>query len=842
MARTKMDYGIDLGTTNSSIARMQKGASVIIKNEYQNDTTPSCVHFDRKGAVQAGRKAYNELLRERSMALKQGDKSLINSFEEFKRRMGTDATFTCANMGRSFTPEELSAEVLKKLKSYVRDEDIHAMVITVPAKFQGYQNDATKKAAELAGFQHCVLLQEPIAASMAYGLDAESIDGMWIVFDFGGGTFDAALMQAEEGIMRVVDTEGDNHLGGKNIDSAIVDDIIIPYLDSRYSIQTILHNENRHALLRDSLKRYAEDMKIELSSNCKVNIVSDVPIDKDDNGTDMELDISVIKEQFDAIVKPIFQRAINKTKELLSNNSLTGSDLKTVLMVGGPTFSQTLRDMVKEQITPHVNISIDPMTAVAQGAALFASTKDIPEDIRTIDKSKIQLTLVYPSTTVETEENVGIRINGDTQTVLGRVFVELVHSGNAWSSGRVEITDSAEVVPILLVAGRPNCFHVVVTDDKGTAYPAEPDSFSIIHGFTAAKPTLPFDLCIEAYELAEGKQHLVDFKGLKKNQSLSAKGTAVFRTQKDIRPGNTEDHITIPIYDGKRGTKALHNNFRGIVVITGAVIPSFLPKGSEVELTIEVDESRIIKVAASFPFLDDESIEVTLPECKRATPDREHLSRQLEKVVHSLEEVRSEYPDVDETILVQCRNDLNELDSLLIKGGSDPDTRDMILDRIREVSIQIDNVQATGEVPKTMQELTESLQNLEINNERHGDETTGRIVTQLREQVKTVMSKQDLRMAKDLIKELNSIAFAIVDNGVGVAMEISFIKGFDDDFDMHEWKDRVRARHLIKDAKSIIDANRATKSNLRPIVVELFSLLPSADKPITKPDEDLLLK
>ena len=142
-----------------------------------------------------------------------------------------------------------------------------------------------------------------------------------------------------------------------------------------------------------------------------------------------------------------------------------------------------------------------------------------------------------------------------------------------------------------------------------------------------------------------------------------------------------------------------------------------------------------------------------------------------------------------------------------------------------------------------MQELTEALEHLKDNDERFGDEKTGQMVKQLAEQVKTVIQKQDVRMAKDLTKQIRSCAFAIVDKAdIGPALEISFIKGFDDEFDMHEWKDRARARQLIKEAKNIINANRATKSNLKPIVGELFSMLPSADKPMVKPDEDLLMK
>lgn len=845
MTRTKIDYGIDLGTTNSSIARMQNGASVIIKNEFQMDTTPSCVHFNTKGTIQVGQKAYNTLGKERIKAFTQNDPSLINAFEEFKRKIGYDENIECKNTGNSLTPEELSSEVLKKLKSCVRDEEVNAVVITVPAKFQGYQKDATKKAAELAGFQHCILLQEPIAASMAYGLEADSIDGLWIVFDFGGGTFDAALMKADEGIMRVVDTEGDNHLGGKNIDYAIVDDIIIPYLQKEYSIEKTLSDEERKKLLRNSVKRSAEEIKITLSSNNKVDIAPEEPVGEDDEGNEMELDLSVARQEYDAVVKPIFQRAIDKTKQLLSNNNLSGSDLTAVLMVGGPTFSETLRDMVKEQITSKVNVSIDPMTAVAQGAALFASTRDIPEGIVKIDKAKIQLTLRYPETTVETEENVGIRVNRDKTEgeMPDTLFVEITRQDKGWSSGKTEIKDDAEVLPIVLASGKPNGFQLVITDDKGTVYPAEPDSFSIIHGFTAAKATLPFDLCIEAYELSKGKQHLIDFEGLEKNHSLPAKGTQSFHTQKDIRPGNDNDKIIIPVYYGEGGTTAIHNNWRGKVEITGKKLPAFLPKGSEVELTLEVDESELIKVSASFPYLDDESIDVTLPEYKMSTPEKGDLEKELQKVSRSLQNTENELPDLDPAKVRQCRNNLNELDSLLAKGGGDSDTRNMVLERMREVSIEIDKLRDAGQTPKIMQELTGVLEHLKENDERFGNEKTHKMVKQLSEQAKTVIQKQDAAMAKDLISQIGGLAFAIVDNAdIGPALEISMIKGFDDEFDMHEWKDRARARQLIEDAKNIINANRATKNNLKPIVVELYSILPGPKQQIEKPDDNLLVK
>ena len=217
MARLKIDYGIDLGTTNSAICRMEKGEPVVIKTDVLKDTMPSCVSFTKRQSVKAGDSAFNDMKSDKRRASKAGKKEASNAYVEFKRTMGTDTKYKSTYMGRDYSSEELSAEVLKTLKSFVTDENISSVVITVPAKFTVGQKTATMEAAKMAGFTKCELLQEPIAAAMAYGLTAESKDGIWMVFDFGGGTFDAALLKVEDGIMQVFDTEGDNYLGVRGI-------------------------------------------------------------------------------------------------------------------------------------------------------------------------------------------------------------------------------------------------------------------------------------------------------------------------------------------------------------------------------------------------------------------------------------------------------------------------------------------------------------------------------------------------------------------------------------------------------------------------------------------------
>ena len=833
MSRSKIDYGIDLGTTNSSIARMENSESVIKKSEgLQKDTTPSCVHFNKKKATVVGDKALDIFIKEKLLANRKKDLTLLNTYIEFKRTIGTDKEYECKNMGKSFSSEELSSEVLKALKGYVRDEEINSIVITVPAKFQGYQKDATKKAAKMSGFQHFILLQEPIAASIAYGIDAQSIDGKWLVFDFGGGTFDVALMQANEGIMKVVDTEGDNHLGGKNIDYVIIDEIIMPYLDENYVINNILSDKESKKLLRNSVKRFAEEAKINLSPKDKnqYDILTNESIGEDDEGNEIEIDLSVTQEKYEEVVTPKFQQAIDLTKKLLKNNNLTGSELTKVIMIGGPTFSHTLREMVRKQITNAVDVSIDPMIAVAKGAALFASTIDIPEGIKEIDKSKIQLKLSYQADTVETEEQVGIRVlrdktDGEIPEIL---FAELNRTDKGWSSGKVELKEDAEILDIHLEPGKSNGFEVIITDKKGTNFPCEPESISIIQGFKIAGAVLPFDVCIEAYGRTVGKELLNGLKGLKKNQPLPAKGSRTYQTSEDVRPGKKNDIITIPVYYGQENTKGIYNDLRCEVVITGEQLQGMLPKGSDIELIVEIDESESIKVTATFPYLDDQMIDNVIKTGSRKTVTEKYLEKELKESNRLLENLMEEYPELDLMRVEDIRNGLNELETQLERDGSDADTRDEIFNRMREYLKEIDQLESTGEWPKVMQELTNAVESLESTDEQFGDDDSAQLVKQVNDQVKTVIEKQDLKMAKGLIQQIDRIGWAILNEGAGVAVEINTIKGFDDNFDIHEWRDRSKARQLINEAKGIISSNQPTKENLRPIMIELFQLLPMA--------------
>ena len=853
MARTKIDYGIDLGTTNSGIARMENGEPIIKKTDTLKDTMPSCINFNKKQSIIAGDAASNTFRSDRLRALK-SLKSDSNTFIEFKRTMGTDKTYSSSNMNKEFTSEELSAEVLKKLKSFITDEEIKSIVITVPAKFTINQNDATSRAAKLAGFEHCELLQEPIAASMAYGLDSLSKDGLWLVFDFGGGTFDAALLKVEDGIMKVIDTEGDNYLGGKNIDYAIVDEIFIPDLKSKFKIDSFLSG-SKLEYFRNALKDFAEDAKIALSFANSADVLSNLDdFPEDDEGTEIELDLKVTGSIFKPVVKPIFQKAIDICKELLRRNNLSGNNLGALILVGGPTYSPILRKMLKEQVTEKVDTSCDPMTVVAKGAALYASTVNVSDEIieKNRDKTKIQLEFGYEPTWVGSEQLVTIKYLRDKTKGLipDKVFAEVVRGDKAWSSGKIQIDELGEVVEVKFIEGKPNLFNVFIYNDTGDLIPSEPNQFTIIEGTKVGSATLPYNIGIEIKSKASGKIVFRPIKGLEKNQTTPATGVEnSLKTQKQIKPGLKTDFIKIPVYQGdygSEGSRAIYNEHVYDVIITGEQLPALLPEGSDVDLTIKIDKSERISLSVFFPYLNFTE-EISVPSnTTQKEIDADWLKTEIAKVKQSLNIIENEGGTVNKEELEKLNAEVSELEKLLEQGRSDYDRKKQVLDNLRRSLRKIDNIQDAAEFPNTEEELKNTFYRLENTFkkvegkiEEINDNAIREAIAQFKEQIPQVIKEKNVKVAKELIDQMRGLDFALIDTALGAQMEIQMLKEFNDEFDLHEWSDRNKARMLINQGLSIA-ASTPSKQKLRPIVIELYKLLPKSDKPILVGDDGVL--
>ncbi|MBR6190202.1 MAG: Hsp70 family protein [Prevotella sp.] len=821
MARIKIDYGIDLGTTNSSICRMEKGEPVVIKTDVGADTLPSCVSVNRKGSLRVGMGAYNTMKSDKKNATKSWKKEDTNTYIEFKRTMATDTKYHCSNKGCDFTSEQLSAEVLKTLKSFVTDEVFRSVVITVPAKFTVGQKTATIEAAKMAGFDHCELLQEPIAASFAYGLSSEQKNGIWMVFDFGGGTFDAALLRVEDGIMQVFDTAGDNYLGGKDLDAAIVENIIIPYLKENYSIDGILANKEKNAVLRDAMKTYAEDVKNQLSFKDSEDVLSNLgDLGEDEDGEEIELDLTVTQQQVFDAMRPVFQKAVDVCKELMKRNNLKGSDLNKLILVGGPTHSPLIRQMLREQITSNVDTSIDPMTAVATGAALYASTKDADVKESDIEVGTIKLDIGYESTSVEQTEWVSVKLDkaGSGSSCPAKVLVELVRGDNAWSSGKTEIDGMGNVIEANLIEGKPNAFSVVCYNEKGDQLPCFPSEITIIQGSKVSSAPLPYNIGIAKWDDHKEKAVFVAATGLEKNKPVPAVGVVNgLSTSKQLRPGLASDLLTVPIYQCEDapevGRTAALYEYVADVIVTGEEVDSLIPENSPVDITLKVDSSEQMTMDIYFPSADftvskslDTSKKQNVSEAERMIPQmisdaQRDINRLAESGINT------------ETL----QNELNRV----AEEDKNSQEKKAVLQHLKEVLRKIEDEDAGTEWERLEKEIREEFDRLERANAQLGNDKSSQLVNQLRNQTDQVIRSKNILMGREVLEQINHVYFQLT----MIYQCMGLIRDCNNNFGRFRWKDSNRARQLVNQGMSIM-ANNPTVEQLQPIAAQLVGLMP----------------
>ncbi|EDM44934.1 molecular chaperone DnaK [unidentified eubacterium SCB49] len=604
----KVNYGIYLGLTSASIAKMENGIPVILKSNSLKGRMPVCVYFNRKGSIQVGDTAYNAHRTEFIKTQNAWEITSTNSFVEFGRTIGTDMLYHSTNANKSFSSTELITEIIKGLLSFEKAKKVNSAVITIPDAFHINQINAIREAGELAGLKQVEVVQESIAVALTYELDSIKNKSFSLIFSFDD-VFNVSLIKDGQ----ILDTEGDNYLGGKNLDFAIVDEIILPYIKTNFVINSILADDTKKQNLRNPLRYYAEEAKKKLSFNENHQIITDfgdIP-GEDDEGEEFEIDITVTQADIERALSPIFQKAIDLSKNLLVRNNLKGSSLDSLVLVGGSTFSPVLRRMLEEQIcTP--NSSIDPKTVIVKGAALYASTVDISETVRLKkrDKTKIQLEIANEASTVETEEFVPIKILAEKTEgeIPEKVFAEVTRADKAWSSGKVEINTIGEIIEVQLNEGKINIFEVILFDGKGNILESVPNHFKVEQGIKLGTATLAYNIGTEIKDEQTEKQIFRTIKGLEKNQSIPAMGTINgLKTQKPIRPGIESDFIKIPIYEGEHGaegTRAIYNEHISDIIISGADLPCLLPENSDVHLTINVDKSERITATAYLPSID----------------------------------------------------------------------------------------------------------------------------------------------------------------------------------------------------------------------------------------------
>ncbi len=377
--------GIDLGTTNSCVAVLEGGEPKVIVNPEGDRTTPSVVAF-KKGEELVG-----------VTAKRQAVTNPENTISSIKRLMGTSEKVDAD--GKKYSPEEISAKILMKLKkdaeSYL-GEPVTKAVITVPAYFNDAQRQATKNAGKIAGLEVERIINEPTAASLAYGLDKQDKQQTILVYDLGGGTFDVSILELGDGVFEVKSTSGNNHLGGDDFDKTVMD-----YLVSEFKKETGIDlSKDKMAMQR--VKDAAEKAKKDLSGMSTTNI--NLPFISQSEDGPVHMDINLTKAKFEDLCRDLFDSTLEPVRKALKDAKLKASDIDEVILVGGSTRIPYIQELVKKEIGKEPNKSVNPDEVVAMGAAIQGG-------VLTGEVNDLVLLDVTPL-------SLGIETLGDVMTVL----------------------------------------------------------------------------------------------------------------------------------------------------------------------------------------------------------------------------------------------------------------------------------------------------------------------------------------------------------------------------------------------------------------------------------------
>lgn len=590
--------GIDLGTTNSAICSYDGSETRIWKSPEQNDVTPSVIYIDRRGNKYVGKRAYDS-----------APHSPDNSAMLFKRVMGTSTPIQLSAVNLTKTPEECSAEVLKVLFGYlpeeIRNDPDTGTVITVPAAFNQMQKDATMQAASMAGIGKVALMQEPVAAVMSV-MRARNTDGMFLIYDLGGGTLDIAIAESIGGRVNLLAHGGIAMCGGRDFDRVLFDNVVRPWLLEKFDLpEDFSVNPNFKSLIR--LATWAtERAKIELSAREEVVIsLSETETRvRDLNGDEIYLDIQLKRETYDNLIAERVAESISSAREALNKAGLSPHDLERIVFVGGPTNYKPLRDKVAYELGIPGNTDVNPMTAVAEGASLFAESIDWGSQNRSRKNTRgqissgggLDLSFNYIARTPDVKAKIAVQLAG--QAASGSEFqIDSVDTG--WTSGRMPLKHGTTLDVTLSKSGE-NTFQVFVFDAVGGPLALEQDKI-IITRTAATVDAIPasHSVGIEVLEKLGGRP-VLDYL-VRSGDSLPRKGKKIFKAAESLKSG-ASGSLNFKLWEGEIEDPIADNRPIGVLKISGSDFDDLvIPAGADLECEFEISDSGNIVIEVSVP-------------------------------------------------------------------------------------------------------------------------------------------------------------------------------------------------------------------------------------------------
>ena len=817
-----INFGIDLGTTNSLISKFNKGTVEVFKDPRSQgiEVLPSVVGF-RNDRILVGGQA--------KTFMEKDHKSVVS---RFKRKMGTTESFKIKSLGQSKTPIELSAFALKELKTFIHTgESPEAVVITIPASFDMLQSNATKEAGYAAGFKQVVLLQEPIAASLAYANKEKNVDlknSQWIVYDLGGGTFDVALVKIVEGELKVVDHEGDNYLGGSDFDALIVERIIAPQLEKRGKFIDLLaqmkSDSGKYNRLWCSLLHRAEDAKIELSRSTSAEIDLGRCGIEDETGKAIDDYIPITRSEYEAIIKEPIDNTAEMLKKILTRNSLRPQDLKFALMVGGVTYTPFVRKRIEELLCIPVNTGIDPTNAIAVGAAYFAATKEInlskPSE-KPRAPSALKIRVSYNRASQEREEMFSARVEG----AFAGLFYRITREDGGYDSGLKQLT--ARIVEDLpLQEDAFNHFTFKILDSANNLVAIDFDSIQIAQGkYSVAGQMLPEDLSLVKDDLNTGDTKLERI--FAKNSVLPAKAKKTVDVSKTVVHGS-DDEIRIIVVEGPSENHFTANKTLGYLAISGKGLKRDIHRGTEIDLTFELSESRDLTVHAHVNSSGQEFSQIFNPTF-RDVPVK-MLTQEIQLLETRLDEEKAEAMDNENYEVVEklekLRAPVQELQGevMLLTLDDVTDSRYKLEDRKRKIAQELNQLTAGKRLEKLRGEYTTVKGEVTTLVAQSGNDHERRQLNEVVAREHTFLSSTNPQKLEEATEQLHRISFQILrrtpDFLVGWFQHLTSKREM--------FNDQVQAKNLIEAGKRHItaeDYDRLVEVNGR-----LHNLLPQEEK------------
>lgn len=606
----KYYIGIDLGTTNSVVCSYDGTDVRIWKSPEQNDVTPSAIYVDKRGNRYYGQKAYNQAV------YNPNDCATL-----FKRFMGTNQMCELKSAGLSLTPEECSAEILKVLYGYlpeeIRNDPETAVVITVPAAFNQMKKDATFQAAQLAGIHNVVLMQEPVAAIMSV-MRVSKQDGIFLVYDLGGGTFDVSVAENINGKVNLLAHDGNEMCGGRDVDRRLFHQVVVPWLRNAFDLPEDFLANKKYSSFRRVAQWATERAKIELSAmeTSVIALSESEARTVDEAGNEMYIDIDLDRSQIDDIISEVVEETVKTTREALAKAGLSANDLEKIVFVGGPTNYKPLRDKVAYELSLPANIDVNPMTAVAEGASIFAESIDwfscnhARKAANEVIKTTLPLSFKYTARTSADSAKVMCILENE----LKGYTIQFTSADSGWSSGNAALNNGL-MITLPLPKNGENSFFVKVLNEFGQEQSVGTDKI-VITKTLATMGAIPasHSISIEALDKHDGTSvlQLIVAEG----DALPKKGTVTFKADQTLKAGST-DSLNIRLWEGSIPFPISDNRFIGVFKISGTDIDAgVIPVGADIECEYETFDSGLIRLGASVP-----CIGVSLPK-------RNYYSRQ----------------------------------------------------------------------------------------------------------------------------------------------------------------------------------------------------------------------